>query len=560
MTTRVELGCLIVITALKTARYLRPLRWEASHRDTLIIALLWLMALAGALARPLLPIDETRYVSVAWEMWQAHAGWVPLMNGEAYADKPPLLFWLIHTGWMLFGVNDWWPRLIAPLAALVAMGHLYRIARRLGYAGSRARLAPMALMAMLMWNLYSGALMFDILLSACLLGAISPLIAGQLTTRKSVVSGLWLGLALLAKGPAVFVTLAPIVLGMPWWRATRLGADGRWRLGLALLLGIVVLLCWALPAAWLGGGDYARDLLWGQSVDRLHDSMAHAHPLGWYLPWLPLLAFPWSLWPAAWPRLPRYRHQRLAWIWLVVPMIAFSLISGKQVHYLMPLLPALALLIMDRLGRAQEDGRDTGRARAAALAIVALGVAGLILAVIGVGALDRSTLSPFGAVALIAWGWLLYRRRWPSPRVAARGLALGTGVAVLIVTQAMLGPLWSRYDVGRPSALLARLELEGVPVAFDGNGYQATFQFAGRLTRPLATLDGSSTALCEFRRQTPAGWIVGRDRDMRPFIVNDNAVHVFEYRGGKLDIAPIRALFPSGDEAGCPDRRQGNAE
>jgi 4-amino-4-deoxy-L-arabinose transferase-like glycosyltransferase len=518
----------------------------------MVIVLLWSMALASALARPLMPIDETRYVSVAWEMWHAHSLWLPLMNGEPYADKPPLLFWLIQSGWSLFGVSAWWPKLLSPLASLIAMAHLYRIARRLGYPGSQARLAPMALIAMLMWNLYSGALMFDILLSACLLGAIAPLIAGHLTLRKAIISGLWLGLALLAKGPAVFVTLGPILVTIPLWRARPLGATGRRHLAVALALGLVMLLAWALPAAWLGGRDYAQDLLWGQSVDRLQQAMAHARPTWWYLPWLALLAFPWTLWPSCWPRLPRHRHQRLAWIWLLGPLAIFSLISGKQIHYLMPLLPALALLIMDRLG--DSGARLSLGSRTAPLAIALLGVTTLILMVFGIGTLTRATLSPFGALALIVWAAVLWRQRWSSTSQAARHLALGTGIAVLIATQLMLAPLWSRYDVSAPGRLLARLERENVPVAFVGKAYQATFQFAGRLTRPLLTLDDDPAALCRFQRRMPGGWVIGRDRDLRSSIGDANLAHVFDYRGGELVVVPAAALTFGELTATCDHR------
>ncbi|WP_157957498.1 ArnT family glycosyltransferase [Salinicola halophyticus] len=522
---------------------LQLLKWESRHREAVVIALLWAMALVSALARPLMPIDETRYVSVAWEMWHAHSLWLPLMNGEPYADKPPLLFWLIQSGWSLFGVNAWWPKLISPLASLIAMTHLYRIARRLGYPGSQARLAPMALMAMLMWNLYSGALMFDILLSACLLGAIAPLVAGQLTLRKAIISGLWLGLALLAKGPAVFVTLGPILLTLPLWRARPLGAMGRRHLVVALSLGLAMLLAWALPAAWLGGRDYAQDLLWGQSVDRLQQAMAHARPTWWYLPWLALLAFPWTLWPPCWPRLPRHRQQRLAWIWLIGPLAVFSLISGKQIHYLMPLLPALALLIMDRLGTPGTPGtRLPLRSRTVPLAIALLGVTALILMAFGIGTLTRATLSPFGALALIAWAAVFWRQRWAGTSQAAGRLALGACVAVLIATQLMLAPLWSRYDVGAPGRLLAHLERENVPVAFVGNAYQATFQFAGHLTRPLLTLDDDPAALCRFRHRMPGGWVIGRDRDLHSSIGNTNLAHVFDYRGGELVVVPATAL------------------
>jgi 4-amino-4-deoxy-L-arabinose transferase-like glycosyltransferase len=47
--------------------------------------------LAGLLASfllPLVPIDETRYVSVAWEMWNSDSYAVPLLNGEPYCSRP----------------------------------------------------------------------------------------------------------------------------------------------------------------------------------------------------------------------------------------------------------------------------------------------------------------------------------------------------------------------------------------------------------------------------------------------------------------------------------------
>lgn len=94
----------------------------------LILSLLTLVAL---LSRPMTPIDETRYVSVAWEMWLRDEYLVPFKNGEPYSHKPPLLFWLYDLGWAVFGVNAWWPRLISPLFSLGGLVLTLAIARRL---------------------------------------------------------------------------------------------------------------------------------------------------------------------------------------------------------------------------------------------------------------------------------------------------------------------------------------------------------------------------------------------------------------------------------------------
>ena len=71
------------------------------------IGLFWLaLVLVSLFSRSYLPIDETRYVTVAWNMFLNHDFLVPYLNGETYSHKPPLLFWLMNLGWALFGVND----------------------------------------------------------------------------------------------------------------------------------------------------------------------------------------------------------------------------------------------------------------------------------------------------------------------------------------------------------------------------------------------------------------------------------------------------------------------
>ena len=51
---------------------------------------LWIVVMAAAvLTRPLMPVDETRYLAVAWEMWLGGDYLVPHLNGETYSHKPP---------------------------------------------------------------------------------------------------------------------------------------------------------------------------------------------------------------------------------------------------------------------------------------------------------------------------------------------------------------------------------------------------------------------------------------------------------------------------------------
>ena len=79
------------------------------------ILLVWLiMTTVNILNHHLIPLDETRYASVAWEMWYRQDYLVPHLNGMPYHHKPPLLFWLYDVGWSLFGVDELW-LLLMPL-------------------------------------------------------------------------------------------------------------------------------------------------------------------------------------------------------------------------------------------------------------------------------------------------------------------------------------------------------------------------------------------------------------------------------------------------------------
>src|SRR3954462_16012992 len=80
-----------------------------------------LVVLPAALLYPcmtfhLLEPDEGRYAEIPREML-AHGDWiVPHLQGEAYLDKPPLLYWLVMLSYRLLGTHDWSARLVPALA------------------------------------------------------------------------------------------------------------------------------------------------------------------------------------------------------------------------------------------------------------------------------------------------------------------------------------------------------------------------------------------------------------------------------------------------------------
>ena len=136
------------------------------------MVMIWLALVASAIIlRPLLPIDGTRYITVAWEMWSSGDFIVPTLNGEMYSHKPPLYFWFMNLGWALLGVSETWARLVAPFFGLATLLITAKLARELWPEASsealnmRARMAPLMLITGLYWTVFSTMTMFDMIVT-----------------------------------------------------------------------------------------------------------------------------------------------------------------------------------------------------------------------------------------------------------------------------------------------------------------------------------------------------------------------------------------------------------
>ena len=455
--------------------------------------LLAALAAVAMLTRPLTPIDETRYVGVAWEMWLRNEYLVLFKNGAPYSHKPPLLFWLYNLGWAVTGVNEWWPRLVSPLFSFGGLALTLSLARRLWPDDREAgRNAAWILAASLLWMLFSTSSMFDVMLGFfALLGVRGLLVAADGSMKRGFA---WLSVAIgfgvLAKGPVILLHVLPAAVLAPWWRPGL--AWRRWYGGilLALLGGAAIALAWAIPAAIHGGDEYRRMIFWGQTADRMVDSFAHRRPLWWYLPLLPLLLYPWLVWPALWRRLLALRAEgldgglRLCLAWMLPAFLAFSMISGKQVHYLVPLFPAFALLA-GRLVRPSTRGGTWLPSLLAAITGAAMVYFAYAARPQEVATWQDFPAWPGMALALAALlaGWL---GRQPARRLPVLAL-LGAAVFVLIQLY-VADNLWRRYDVRPIAAEIRKLQARGLAVANHGD-YHAQFQFAGRLERPLEELE-----------------------------------------------------------------------
>lgn len=469
-----------------------------------------LLALTSLLWRPLFPVDETRYVTVAWEMFSRHDWLLPTLNLEPYHHKPPLLFWLIMGLWSLFGVSQQVAMAAPYLIAFALCGGLIRLGTVLAPHQLTLPFHALLLLAgSLPFALYSHLIMFDMLLSVFVLMGLLAIWqffqTGQ--SRLILLLGAAIGLGLLAKGPVILLHLLwPAALVRLW--AGPVADPKRWGLFVlgGVVLGVMVGLLWAIPAALHGGPDFTEKIFWGQTAGRMANSFDHDRAIWWYFPFLPLLAMPWISYTGVWRGLRRLSLDRASpdgiavrflLSWIVPVFLSFSLISGKQIHYLLPLVPGfmlLAALALQKSGGTMKFSSLLPVLGSVALLVLLPGIARWAIPFLPVSTADEIHLPqvleklslPVSLLGIAAIGILILVGR----KLALTGQLVIVATAMLIFVsslqyQASRG-FYANYDLRPLAEVIARLP--SAPLAFVRN-YHGEWGFLARLERPVKQLD-----------------------------------------------------------------------
>lgn len=523
------------------------------------LALWFGVALVAIFQHGPMPMYSTRTLAVAWEMWQRHSFLVPYLNGAPYSDKAPLLFWLIHAGWAVTGVGDGWPRLLEVLLGGLELLLCLRLARRL-FPGRPlvACAAPLLLMSFSYAFLFGLQSMYEVLLADCVLAALLALRPGPGDARPNLAGfAAALTLGLLAKGPVMLLHVGlPWLLG-PLWQPWASRHRRRWYAtgALAVLAALAVLLAWALSASAVGGEAYRQQLLFHQTAGRVVDAFAHRQPWWWYLPTLPVLVFPFLLWPRPWlgvARLPLRHDDGLRFLaaWLAPVLLGFSLVSGKQAYYLLPEYAGFALLLAAALAHAPTTTSRWAAPWPLALVTLLLGIGLLALPMLVAHDMVHSpmlqsfaTRSGGFGVAFVLLAALLATRGAELEKIVLSAL-----LGVLAITTLFTLTWWHAFDLREASRVLAQAQAEGRPI-FNNEGYNGQFTFAGRLTRPLDEGAGPR-ALRQWAAAHPQGVVVTYPKTEVEARACP-ALHVQRFRGVWLAIRPAAAYLPQ-TSTHCP--------
>ena len=358
------------------------------HRPLLALILLALVLYLPSvwLRDPWSP-DEPRYAEVAREMVSRGDYILPHLNGEVYAEKPPLFFWLGIGAGMLPGVPfESGLRLVSAIAALLTLVLTFRLGRRLIDAQT-GWLAAIILATSSMFVMHATTGVIDGTLTLLVTAAIAAGLSAR-HARSDVIWALFYilaGLAIITKGPVGLAVPAGVLLLVALQQDGVRGLRAFHPLWGLAIMGFIAAL-WLGPAIARGGREYADIILLKQNVGRAWQSWHHKEPIWYFLTVFPGAFAPWILFLpggllVGWKRRAKRPGARVALTWFLFTFLFFSVMSGKKTRYLMPLMPAASLLAALEL-RAFIS-KETGRTRALipAVAAVALCLAGLGLLV-----------------------------------------------------------------------------------------------------------------------------------------------------------------------------------
>jgi 4-amino-4-deoxy-L-arabinose transferase-like glycosyltransferase len=505
--------------------------------------LLWLaVALHGLGNADVVGDDEAREVGIVQAI-VAGDRLLPRFNGELLPDKPILWHWLAAIPVAAGGFSEAAVRLPSALAAALTVAWTVR----LGGGGSEGLAAAALLATMPAFFSRARVARPDALLVLLLSLALGLAFRWwrECRPRDARWALVALGAATLAKGPVAPVLFALAFGGfLAWQRDLRRLPAFVDRLGAAAL--IVLGAGWYVVALAGWGDVFVREHLLGRYVFNLIGDLPEGgryseRPLAWhalfYVLHLPLVGLPWSplaaagLW-LAW-RENRLRDPRVRFLvcWMLAPVVAFTPAQYKLRYYLLPALPALALLGAPAVLRLWRATPVRGRGSAA----LAAGLAGAVVAAAAMtlgwrhdalarsdrGAVEALAFAVPGGVAGLATAAALAAGALTAALAVRAWRALLPAVALAMIGWCVVGaPLLERRTSRRDSLKAFAIAVgtrvrPGDALAFYAEPIRSVVVYGGR-TIPTARRRGDiapGMALivreAAYRRLARAG-VVGR--------------------------------------------------
>jgi 4-amino-4-deoxy-L-arabinose transferase len=340
--------------------------------------LAWLFIAASALvvnlgSTPLYDADEGRNAEVGREMAATNDYVMPRIDGMPYLDKPIVYFAAEAAAMEVLGPTEIAARLPAVIFTLATAFVVWWFARR-HFDEESAFVAAIAYLTMPLVLAFARTVIFDSALTFFMVVAIVAfyvVIAPLPPQRERVAEGrvrvlAWAAIAfgVITKGPVAIAV--PLLIAIPFAiKQKKFRSLWSWW-GLAAFVAIIAPWVWAVSQVV---PDFLHYVVVTETAQRLATkALKRTGPPWYFIPYVIGGALPWAI--VAFANAREWRRKLdpatlYAILWVVIPFIFFSISQSKRPQYILPVMPAIALLV----------ARATKGFRAAAIAWIALGVA-----------------------------------------------------------------------------------------------------------------------------------------------------------------------------------------
>jgi len=477
----------------------------------------------------LIGADEPRYAQVAREMLERGDWITPVLVGHAWLEKPPLYYWQAMLVFSVFGVSDVAARIPAAIDATLLVIAVYLFFRKF----RRGVEVDAALITASCAGVigYARAASMDMALAATFSMGMLSWWAWRESGKRIYLAlfYVFMALGMLAKGPvAPILAAAVIVLFALATREFRLVLRTFWPSGILLFCAIA--LPWYVTVQ-MRNLQFFREFILQHNLARFSsDLYHHRQPFWYYLPVTALAIVPWIVFVVAafvesmriwWARRKsvsvepdlEWQFSVFACCWLVVPVAFFSLSQSKLPGYILPAVPAGAVLLADYLRRHLEQEEPLSRGLAVLHALLA---AALIIPALLIAYVVPERRLPAGRPMLIALAvaFALFAAIALTlvSRLRLRMLRFVTLIPVVLAVAAVLRLGATSIDQklsARPLAVeMASMETHQLPLAVYGVSREMEYGLTFYRNQTIVRYESGSVPAEEHLLVAPATWKV----------------------------------------------------
>jgi 4-amino-4-deoxy-L-arabinose transferase-like glycosyltransferase len=361
----------------------------APPSDNAIPTFAWILLLVLGLAAyfvgltiPFVGPDEPRYAQVAREMWQ-RGDWVtPTLGGHLWFEKPALLYWLEIASYSIFGVSEFAARFgpaLFGLGTVTALWFLgFSISKTADQKPKTAFANYLALIAASTLSIivFSHGASFDIVVTFPMTAALVSFFIFDNKEQKALIAApphpgvsaslilfyVFIGLSLLAKG--LIGIVFPFAIVAFYYVLSRRMPSRRFVVSLfwGTLLACGIAAIWYVPMYLRHGWPFIEEFFIQHHFARFtSNKYQHPQPFYFFLWVLPLMLLPWTPFflVAIWKFVKGFFRQQgtetqsqinfsslvlFAISWLLVPLVFFSFSGSKLPGYILPVMPAAAII------------------------------------------------------------------------------------------------------------------------------------------------------------------------------------------------------------------------